>query len=510
VAASKADYRQLRYQGGQIDVDRLRQLQEPLDHVAQLLDQAGDRFAAVESPWLVGPVASTLDQVSTEVERTAPQADLAARGAEVAPGLLGGDGTRHYFIAFTTPSEERGLGGFMGNWAELTATDGKLTLSRSGRTRELDSAPGAKDRVVTSPEDYAARYARFDPGTFFQDVTASPDLPSVADVIGQLYPQMGGTPVDGVLVVDPYGLAALLNFTGPIAVDGSPETLTADNAADILVRRQYVEFTSKDERIDFLDEASKETFEKLTRGDIPGPEKIGEVLGPAVEGRHLMFSATRPEEQALFDRIGATGAFPTAEPDRDFFALTSQNAGNNKIDVFLRREIAYDVSYDPLTGRERATATITLHNDAPASGLPAYVIGNRNQSFPVGTNRMYLSFYSPFELTGSTINGAGVPFESQRELGYHVYSKYLSVPAGGTATVVLDLSGTLDSREGYRLAAAVQPTVTPDALRISVSPTPGWDVGDADVVRADVDRGRASYVGQPGHGVEASVTFERK
>jgi hypothetical protein len=509
VAASRADYRQLRYQQGQVDIERVRQLQQPLDRVANILEVADRRFDEVNSPWLAGPVASALDQISSEVRRTAPQADLAAQGASVAPGLLGGNGTRRYFVAFTTPSEQRGLGGFMGNWAELTATDGKLTLSRSGRTRELDAAPVTVSRAITSPADYAARYARFDPGSFFQDVTVSPDLPSVADVIGQLYPKMGGEPIDGVLVVDPYGLAALLNFTGPIDVDGSPEVLTPENAADILVRRQYVEFTSKDERLDFLDQASKKTFERLTTGDIPGPGKIGEVLGPAVEGRHLMFSAVRPEEQALFDRMGATGAFPAAEPDRDFFALTSQNSGNNKIDVFMRREIAYDVSYDPATGREQATATITLHNDAPTSGLPNYVIGSRDPATPTGTNRMYLSFYSPFALAGSRIDGVSQPFEVQRELGYHVYSRYLSVPAGGTVTVVLDLAGSLRSSSPYRLAVAVQPTVVPDLLQLAVTPADGWKVSDSEVVRSDIDRGRASFVGQPGHGLEASITFER-
>ena len=32
---------------------------------------------------------------------------------------------------------------------------------------------------------------------------------------------MGGDHIDGVLVVDPYALAALLHFTGPIDVTGA-------------------------------------------------------------------------------------------------------------------------------------------------------------------------------------------------------------------------------------------------------------------------------------------------
>lgn len=137
------------------------------------------------------------------------------------------------------------------------------------------------------------------------------------------------------------------------------------------------------------------------------------------------------------------------------------------------------------------------------------MIGNRDQMLPTGTNRMYLSFYSPFALSTSRIDGVDVPFESQRELGFRVYSHYLSVPPGGTVTVELDLAGSLDSNRDYRLAVGMQPTVTPDAVRLTIVPEQGFVVGPTSGVHSDLDRQRATYVGQPGHGIEASVTFRR-
>ncbi len=506
-AASKADYRRLRYAAGQVDIDRLRALQQPLADASQALDAAADRFADVSSPWLVGPVAAQLAKVSDEVDRIAPQAELASSGAAVAPGMLGGDGTRHYFVAFTTEAETRGLGGFMGNWAELTAQDGKLTLSKSGRVAELNDAANGDQRVVTEPPDYAENYQRFKIGTHLQDVTVSPDLPSVATVIGQLYPQMGGDPIDGVIVVDPYGLAALLQFTGPIQVDGSPEVLTPDNAADILVRRQYVEFDTRAGRADFLDQASRKTFEQLTGGDIPGPERIGEVLGPAVQDEHLMFSATRPEEQAFLQQLGASGAFPEAKADRDFFAVTSQNSANNKIDVFLHRTVQYESSYDPGSGRITSKATVTLRNDAPATGLPDAVIGSNDRGLPLGTNRQLLSFYTPLDLVDASIDGTHEGFESQRELGYKVYRRYIGIPPGGTVTVQLDLAGSIDAGSDYQLTVGVQPMVNPDSIEAAITPTAGWVVKDTAVLHADVDGRRVSFLLQPGHDISASTTF---
>ncbi len=158
---------------------------------------------------------SAIADFGTEVDRALPDAELAIEGVRLAPALFGGDGPRHYFIAFTQPAESRGLGGFVGNFGELTAVDGDLELTRSGRIRELIAAPGAASgpsaaRPTTSP----ATAGSIRP-SFLQDLTFSPDGPSVAQVMEELYPQAGGREVDGVIIVDPVALAALMEFTGP-------------------------------------------------------------------------------------------------------------------------------------------------------------------------------------------------------------------------------------------------------------------------------------------------------
>ena len=139
------------------------------------------------------------------------------------------------------------------------------------------------------PEDYLTRYGRFQPGRFFQDLTVSPDLPSVAAAVAQIYRQTQGGTLDGVLVVDPFALAALLQFTGPIKVDGFEQRLTAANAADVLVKGQYAELAETDVRERFLEQAARATFTALVHGSLPGPRKVAEVLGPMVEQHRLAF-----------------------------------------------------------------------------------------------------------------------------------------------------------------------------------------------------------------------------
>jgi len=90
------------------------------------------------------------------------------------------------------------------------------------------------------------------PDTELSDREYSPKMPPTLQIchrfpaiLAQLYPQSGGPSIDGVLAIDPYGLAALLNFTGPIDVPGLAEPLTSANAAQVLLTQQYISFNRR-------------------------------------------------------------------------------------------------------------------------------------------------------------------------------------------------------------------------------------------------------------------------
>ncbi len=477
-----ADYQKLRYESGRFDLARIASVRDPLAQTTRSIASSLHAIDADRSPWLVGPFDDALDDFRSELDDAGAEADLALEAVEVAPELLGGDGPRRYLVVFVTPVEQRGSGGFIGSYAELTAVGGKIRLVRSGSVRDLTSGFPADDIELTGLEEYRRRYDRYNVGDF-RDLTFSPHFPYVAEAIRQVYPQVGGAPLDGVISMDPVGLAALLEFTGPVTVEGFDRTLTAENAAQFLLVDNYSLFPDTDAQNDALAELVEVTFDLLTTGNLPGPRRIGEVLGPVTaEGRIRLWSPDSAE-QALFARLGATGAFPTLEPDRDFLAVVGQNGGPNKIDAYQRRTVDYRVAVDD-GGELRATATVTVFNDAPTDGSVAeYVVGNDDDD-PLGTMGMQISVYTPHGLNGATINGLPTGMESQTEAGFRVYSKVITVPPGGSVTVELDLEGTLDTSEGYRLDLAPQPTVTSDRLEVSVAIAGGTPttIGPVDII----------------------------
>ncbi len=472
-----ADVESLRFQDGALDLELVRSFGPPLEDASAALGRAVDDLEAASSPWLLSPVGDRYEDFSAELADADADTEVAVEGVEVAPALFGGEGERRYLVLFTTPAEMRGLGGFVGNWAELTAVDGDLELTRSGRSEELRPAPGSPPHAISGPADYLDRWGSYQPGFHVQDTTFSPDFPSVAEVWQQIYPQTRvGAPIDGVILVDPYALAALMTFTGPISVPGYPTPLTAENAADILLREQYLTFEGSNEgRIDFLDDATRLTFEALTAGDLPGPREVTEVLGPVVREGRLLVNSVHPDEQTFFTGVDLDGALPPVEGD--FLSVTNQNSGNNKIDIFLHRNIRYEVVYDPDTGRVEGEVTVTLRNDAPASGLPSYVIGNRDPSrIPIGANLSYLSVYTPWDVVDAALDGEPIPVEHAEELDRFVYGTFVRVPPGGTRTVTMTLEGAGRPGYDYRLTFAPQPLVNPDRLALDVRGAEGWEV----------------------------------
>jgi hypothetical protein len=511
VAADTAPYQELKASDGRVDLPTVLRMQQPVANTATALRSALDTLHQVNSGWLVGPVASPIDDFTRDVSNALPQAELASEALDVAPAMLGANGDRTYLILFTNPAESRFLGGFTGSFGILTAHQGKVSFTVGDRISNLFPGPAGDKLSIQGEPEFLARYGGYNPARNLQNLTVSPDLPTDATVVRSLFHQYYGSWVDGVLVVDPYALAALLQLTGPVAVPGLPYPLTADNAARYLVYQQYVDYgNAKDDRKDILSAAGKATFKALTTRSLPGPADVGAALGPMVQQGRLLFYPFDASELPLFQRMGTVGGFDP-DPSSDYLSLRSANANPNKIDSFLTRSVDYQVSYNPGNGMVDATATIVLHNQAPARGLPEYLIGNSKDpsnggTVPAGTNTMYVSYYSPLVVSSASIDGRPAGVDYQTEKGSQVYSTTMSVGPGQSSTLVLHLEGTVPSGTTYRLQVLNQPMVNADTLSVAVrSASPAWHLFTGDGL--SVEGSTATFTGGVTENRTLSVDF---
>jgi UDP-N-acetylmuramyl pentapeptide phosphotransferase/UDP-N-acetylglucosamine-1-phosphate transferase len=461
--ADHAGAKSLHVVDGRFPIDDVRALSGQLDHALATLDSSVATLDGIDGPFIAGPVRTAVATLDDRIRRTTDQTATAAEAARLAPALFGGDRPRRYFLAVVTPTELRGSGGIIGSFGIITIDAGKIELDQLDTIEVLNRQARKAPLTNVLPAVYRSTYSGFGGGFNFQNLTVTPDFPTAAAAIEAAYQAMGNPPVDGVISVDPIGLAGILKITGPVKVPPWPDPIKASNAEQILLLDQYVQLSGAT-RDAFLGDVAHAVFDKLTKGSLPAPTEIARALSDAVAGGHIHLQSTTPDEQALFARIHGSGAL--AAPGDDTLALVTQNGSASKIDYFLHRSMAYDVTVDPTSGAALATATITLRNDAPSAGLPEYILGSPEHGIVPGDNHIYVSLYSALAPAGVTIDGQSTGANVSAEAGRIVTTVVVVVPAGATRTVRIDLTGTLSRGSSYVLDLDHQPVINLDHVEV--------------------------------------------
>jgi len=466
IALRQIDPESLRLSGGSIDLDAVRAVEAPLQRVQLALSALRATVDNIDSPWIVGPVRDELDELETDFDDNEPRLQNAIDAVRLAPALLGGEGERRYLMLFTTPAEARGLGGFVGNYAELEIADGALSMSAFARRSDLEALSAATPAFCTACDDeLLARYGQFGfnsglNGSFaaraWSNITMPAHFPYIAAAAQNLYTQNTGRSIDGVIVMDPFVIQALMKYTGPVDVEELGATVQPDDAATFILEDQYVLAAKEDDsgdidnadRIDALGTLGDEVIRRLLAGTLPPPPELAKDMGPLVAERRLLVWTNNADEQDLLDRVGLLGAIPALDEADGGFSVSVTNASGNKIEVFLDRQTTVEVQTEP-NGERKLVADVTFTNNAPVSGLPRYVIGN-SIGLPLGSSRLFVTFYGPPSLAEIQLNGQTTDVSPLAEAGWMGYAQFLVLASGESATYHLE----------FRLGQAAVPAST--------------------------------------------------
>jgi len=78
-----------------------------------------------------------------------------------------------------------------------------------------------------------------------------------------------------------------------------------------------------------------------------------------------------------------------------------------------------------------------------------------------------------------------------------VYSKYVTIPAGGTVKVTLRLGGHVAMGADYHLEIANQPLINRDQITTHVRAASDWEITSTQGLGVDLDARSAAAVVQP-------------
>lgn len=423
------------YEDGRIRFDAL-------DEAAPLIAAADARLRDAarhldEAPQAsLGVVRDAVARATREVESAGASARKGSVLFGALPSLLGRGGSRSYLLAFQALGEARATGGVVGFYGVLDARDGVVELRRAAPIHELGRTESSEP--VEAPAWFETNYGPQYALRQALQANVSPRFPVVAEVLLEMYEASRGERLDGVVFMDPITMASLLRSTGPIEVAGLPEAVGADNAADMLFRRSYLDFDDPREQNVYLATLIDEFWRRVSEGRLDGAV-LAAAVAEEVGAQHLVtYSRDESDADALAE-LEADGDFTRAGPSLQL--VFNNNYAVNKVDYFLRRSVRtrIDLTFE---GDARIRTSVTLHNEAPA-GPPSLLLGPPpgKPDDPPGLNRMVLAFLLPegaqahqyFPRAGSDPEEPFVYSDS----GYPVVWDVVEVPAGETRTVTV-------------------------------------------------------------------------
>jgi hypothetical protein len=465
---------------GALDVS-LAQGKVPLGPVAAVLSEIELLRTSLPAPddldddpgLLVGPVQDLHDRIVGEVIDRRSQLDNLSAGLSLLYEMAGGRGDRGYLIAVANTSEMRGSGGMVLSYGGLLGVGGQLSLPAFGRIDDLFlDDPVTRESVPKVPDDYLRRWDGFEPLRLWRNANLAGDFTVVAPALLQMGTTAAQARLDGVIQIDPAGLAALLEGVGPIQVEEIGE-VNADNVVDLVLHDAYVAYPGIQARSDVLEEVARAAFTKLVNGEFPSLRPLGEALTEAVRGRHLMMYTTTPESELWLDRLGARGTLPDPEGP-DSFHLTVQNVSANKLDYFVDTAVELTGDRSPRTP-SRLQARVVVRNSAPPGTTePKYIFGPFDRSQQAGLYRAVVTLYLPAGTNVGPVTGdpTRYPAVTQTEDGRPLVSYTIDLPAGQRHEAVIDLELAPRKDEPYELVLVPSPRVRPTTWRL------GLETGD--------------------------------
>ena len=457
--------------GGTIPLATVKDVQREVDALSNGLPA---RDEEPSSSLLVGPVHELQSAVFREADRRREQLSNVSQALSLLDDMAGANGDRRYLIAVANTAEMRGAGGMVLSYGVLTSSGGTFTLGDFGGIDDLALPTPVDPKAVDLPADYLTRWAGLQPTLLWRNTTLAPDFRFDAPVMEAMYAAKTNTHLDGVIQVDPSGLAAILTGTGPINVAGVG-TVSADNVVDLTLNRAYLDFPDRDQRQEVLGDVAKVAFKTLTSGTFDSLRPFGEALLKAASARHLIFYANSGDAARAAASFNADGQLPAAD-QQDYAALTVQNFSKNKLDYYV--DTSLDVSGQRVaTQVGRVAATISITNSAPASLASTYVTGPNGPDEQAGLYRAVVSLYVPNGAHLDSVDGATTqPAVLTSEAGRTVVTYQVDVPSGATSTITLHLSlAPRPAKVPYAFELVPIPRVRPTTATVDL------DVGGANL-----------------------------
>lgn len=372
------------FRNGVIDVGVIQQITPSLQQLIGHLRTADAAIRAIPSIPFVHQVASLKAQALTESTQAIQLAQRAISGVHLLPGFLGADGPKTYYLALQNNADQRGTGGAVLAYAIVTIDNGHISLTSAGPIPDLDN----KKEGITATLPAAAAWYTAHTHVVHRLANAgnySPDFRVAGRSWAAMLKVRLGRPIDGVIALDPYGVASALQGQRAILVPNYPAPITSENVAAVTENKQYL--LPREVQDILPGELIQGAYQRITTPT----HFLGMLhnLTTAIVDKHIQIWSADPEQEGLLGDLGWDGATRNAA-NGDYLNLAYEKRIGNKVDYYLKENATYDVTVNRSGG---ITSSYQLGVEVPVPpNLPQQISG---QARPYGVDIAMFNLYVP-------------------------------------------------------------------------------------------------------------------
>jgi len=453
---------------------RLVAARPKLIQAAAALDQAAALRTRIQRERLSPLLGGWVDRI----DRYLPAARLGVGAAVALPDLLGLDRPKTYLLLAQNNDELRPTGGFISGVGTVTIEHGRLVKLVFEDSYAIDDL----SKPHPPPPLPLLRY--MNAGIWvLRDANWSPDFPTSAQAIADLYRLDRGLSPDGVIAVDLAALELLVGALEPLTLPRYEETIDQRN---VLAKVEAYWASPKGEgqtgdwwrvRKEFMGALLEAMVAKLESGTSLNLPRLAEAARRAAQEKHLLVYVNDPTLAPLLAELGWDGSL--TQTDGDYVMVVDSNLGYNKVNRHVAQEITYRALLLP-DGRVQGQVTLTYTNKSPvavdtcihqAKYEPTYA------EMTYGCYWDYVRIYVPGQSAFVSAEGLeSLPILEYPEPTKQVFAAFFVLPPGQSRTLAFTYQTPPLSRERgeYRLLIQKQPGTAATPVKVMLATLGGY------------------------------------